>query len=599
MTGKRSSQSVASRFLQSVIDNDDELQAQNPFSLPKGINIFTTLREQERIAQENHRKEMLSLPIHMKGTSVQRTTLSAATRHKIAMIGQKGDKLTEEQLHKENQRLGGVDAAWILKMTAGARRGGASAAFRSSRHDYIQTKRQMFFAQYGLSVKKNEMKSLEQLAKLEQQKIEQQEQAMEEDSHAFDQFLKDSAKEADKANKMAEKETKIKLEKQNEIKNSILKKQSIKSQIVRFEEELKEILTYRKFLFSIAPKRWQHEHASSIPDKNARRGSNTTNSSGSRTDFGREDDGSYSYFNSRPGTSNSVKSTNFGSNTSLDTLGADAFELSNEELDAEETPEIYFKRPEEVIVLLHDLEELNLCLIRNSQETEKAIEEMKEKRQKSENKIQEEIDFLTGVWGLAFGVQGSPLNSFQPPCLKIQRSFSIGQIEKMTRLCEKDEAQVAELKLSCSMYDMGKVSEEQEKEQEKLNNKVGDVYKAVIGDNAAGIETIQMLSSLESKMEHLFDLIEQLPAEAVESAEKARERERRLRNREQKAREQRAAAEKRVKKALERAQEVYKKKTGKKLVFRSDPPASRQAKRDKDDRLKREKESEQLAYFFS
>lgn len=569
MTGKRSSQSVASRFLQSVIDNDDELQAQNPFSLPKGINIFTTLREQERIAQENHRKEMLSLPIHMKGTSVQRTTLSAATRHKIAMIGQKGDKLTEEQLHKENQRLGGVDAAWILKMTAGARRGGASAAFRSSRHDYIQTKRQMFFAQYGLSVKKNEMKSLEQLAKLEQQKIEQQEQAMEEDSHAFDQFLKDSAKEADKANKMAEKETKIKLEKQNEIKNSILKKQSIKSQIVRFEEELKEILTYRKFLFSIAPKRWQHEHASSIPDKNARRGSNTTNSSGSRTDFGREDDGSYSYFNSRPGTSNSVKSTNFGSNTSLDTLGADAFELSNEELDAEETPEIYFKRPEEVIVLLHDLEELNLCLIRNSQETEKAIEEMKEKRQKSENKIQEEIDFLTG------------------------------QIEKMTRLCEKDEAQVAELKLSCSMYDMGKVSEEQEKEQEKLNNKVGDVYKAVIGDNAAGIETIQMLSSLESKMEHLFDLIEQLPAEAVESAEKARERERRLRNREQKAREQRAAAEKRVKKALERAQEVYKKKTGKKLVFRSDPPASRQAKRDKDDRLKREKESEQLAYFFS
>merc|ERR1739848_818422 len=141
---------------------------------------------------ERRRKEMLSLPIHLKGTIGKRSNLSAATRHKIAQIGIGDDSdLTEDQLDRENARLGGVDAAWILKVTAGARRGGASAAFRSSRHDYIQTKRQMFFAQYGLSVKKNEMKSLEQLAKLEQQKIEQQEQAMEEDSHAFDQFLKD------------------------------------------------------------------------------------------------------------------------------------------------------------------------------------------------------------------------------------------------------------------------------------------------------------------------------------------------------------------------------------------------------------------------
>ena len=182
--------SIVSTRPSTITENDHSGANTNPFSVPKGINIFTTLREQNRLQDEKHRKEMLSKPIHLKGTMGQRQNLSAATRHKIAQIGLNRDDLTEEQLNRENQRLGGVDAAWILKMTAGARRGGASAAFRSSRHDYINAKRQMFFAQYGLSVKKAEMKSLEKLARLEQNKIESQEQAMEDDSHWFGDFSK-------------------------------------------------------------------------------------------------------------------------------------------------------------------------------------------------------------------------------------------------------------------------------------------------------------------------------------------------------------------------------------------------------------------------
>merc|ERR1712157_712225 len=132
-----------------------------------------------------------------------------------------------------------------------------------------------------------------------------------------------------------------------------------------------------------------------------------------------------------------------------------------------------------------------------------------------------------------------------------------------------------------------------------LTRAVSRVYQNIIGDNAAQIDTIQMLQSLEANMEQLFDTIEQLPAEAVEQSERARKREQRLRHREERAKQQRAQAEERVKRALARAQEVYKKRVGKKLVFRSAPPASRQAKRDRADRLEREKENEQLAYFFS
>merc|ERR1712066_387093 len=179
------------------MDDDEKSEDNNPFKIPRGINIFTTLREQDRQHQEKRKKEMLSLPIHLKSTIGHRGNLSAATRHKIANIGIGSDSgLTNEILDRENARLGGVDAAWILKATAGARRGGASAAFRSSRYDYIQTKRQMFFAQYGLSVKKNEMKNLENLAKIELKKIEQQEIALQEDAEAFDRFLKDNDEKA-------------------------------------------------------------------------------------------------------------------------------------------------------------------------------------------------------------------------------------------------------------------------------------------------------------------------------------------------------------------------------------------------------------------
>lgn len=515
------------------------MEATNPFSMPRGINIFTTLREQERKREEKRRKEMLSLPIHLKGTAGRRCNLSAETRKNIAKIGVGEDSgLTEEQLDAENARLGGVDAAWILKVTAGARRGGASAAFRSSRHDYIQTKRQMFFAQYGLSVKKNEMKNLENLAKLEQKKIEAQEVALEQDAQAFDKFLKDNDEKAVNAIKEAEKQTKIKLEKQGQIKNLILQQQTIKSNIIRYEEELQEILTYRKFLFQLAPKQWQYENCGlEIPE-----GSNA----------------------SRPQTA----ATNI-SVASLDALDPTQFDLTNEELDAEDVPQIYFDYPEEIIHLLHDLEEQNLCMIRNSQETEKSIEEVKDKRDKTEGKIQDELAQLKA------------------------------QIDTLRKGSEKEEGRVSELKLSCKMYDMGNLHDEQTAQQTKLTNAVTKVYNHVIGNNAAQIDTEQMLQSIEAKLNHLFETIDQLPPDQVKQAEKARERERRHKDREERAKLQRKQQEERVRRALARAQEVYKKRVGKKLIFRSAPPASRQAKRDKQDRLDREKENEQLAYFFS
>lgn len=109
--------------------------------------------------------------------------------------------------------------------------------------------------------------------------------------------------------------------------------------------------------------------------------------------------------------------------------------------------------------------------------------------------------------------------------------------------------------------------------------------------------TLQMLTNIENRLEELFEQIEMMPPEKVEMAEKAKEKERRLRLREEKLEAQRLHQEERVKRALERARADPKKKTGRKLMFRSEPPQTR--KKESDLENKQSKEEEELQYFFT
>lgn len=68
-----------------------------------------------------------------------------------------------------------------------------------------------------------------------------------------------------------------------------------------------------------------------------------------------------------------------------------------------------------------------------------------------------------------------------------------------------------------------------------------------------------MLTNLENKLEELFQTIEQMPPEKVEEAERAKEKERRLKQREDRIIEQKRYQEERIRKALERARAEPKK----------------------------------------
>lgn len=192
--------------------------------------------------------------------------------------------------------------------------------------------------------------------------------------------------------------------------------------------------------------------------------------------------------------------------------------------------ELYFNDPQQLLDIFLELEEQNLSLIQNSQDTEEALEEMKQTINRTKLKMEKETELLKR------------------------------QIELLNDEIKKEVERETELKIKASYFNYGEFkSEEQDKMLKILNKKVEEVYTNCIGSNEANITTLQMLTNIENKLEELFQRIEQMPPEKVEEAEKAKEKERRLKQREERIIEQKRYQEERIKKALERARAEPKK----------------------------------------
>ena len=205
-------------------------------------------------------------------------------------------------------------------------------------------------------------------------------------------------------------------------------------------------------------------------------------------------------------------------------------EEEEKEEEDEKNLELYFADPQQLLDIFLELEEQNLSLIQNSQDTEEALEEMKQTINKTKIKMEKETEMLKK------------------------------QIEFLNNEIRKEFEKESELKLKASYFNYGEYnSEEQDSILKVLNAKVENVYSKCIGPNEANITTLQMLTNIENKLEELFQRIEQMPPDRVEEAEKAKEKERRLKQREERILEQKRSQEERIRKALERARAEPKK----------------------------------------
>ena len=108
---------------------------------------------------------------------------------------------------------------------------------------------------------------------------------------------------------------------------------------------------------------------------------------------------------------------------------------------------------------------------------------------------------------------------------------------------------------------------------EDLAKKVGETYARCGFDYDPTMSTVQMLTQIESKLERCLAVADEMPAAYVRESEKAREKERRAKQRTEKAAIDLAAAEEKAKRSLERSMSQVAKKVGKPLMTRSQPPS--------------------------
>ncbi|XP_055503896.1 cilia- and flagella-associated protein 100 [Leucoraja erinacea] len=532
----------------------------NPFKLPRDCDIFT-LRDVEREEKRKEKEEQKKLKIYEKVTYAARVNAKHG-RPQVEEVELEADPDAEHRANVKKLSALKSDPSWKVKVTRDRH------IEKETLNDYINKKREMFTLEYSLTMKKDEIRKLEEAAAVEELKLQTAERYLEEDAAMFDEFLKENDKNSVQAMQIAEQETKMKLEKVAELKKLSTQLMAVKNDIVKFEETLKDYRVYRDFLMKLSPKEWRDDRERKKKEiKLAKDSSREVARKPPPPVISRQASktGMHSISIMRQGSVGPKVATDWRKSSAV------SIESKSEEQewsDSDEEPELYFTDPKQLLDIYTELEEQNLSLILNSQETEEAVEEIKQAMANAQHKMTCETDFLKQ------------------------------QLNVLNEAVAKEESRAAELELKAKMFSFSQSTiEDQDKMLEALDQKVMEVYRSCIGENEANMSTLQMLTSIENYLEDLFESMEKLPREKVELAEKNKEKERRMRLREEKLREEKLHQEERVHRAMLRSQAEHQKKTGRRLVYRSEPPPIKELKQQVQDTTDQQKEEEE--YYFS
>ncbi|CDQ60081.1 unnamed protein product [Oncorhynchus mykiss] len=546
----------------SVISTDvcKQMPGANPFKVLDNSDIFL-IKNKEKERRKLELQSQLSLRVHEKVTYAGR------------MKAKQGDLLRElrEGLEEDTAQPGGEESSLAQQQNTPAWRVAMIKdrnIDKESMNEFITKKREMFLLEYSLAVKRGEIEQLEKMATGQERKLMRAERFLEDDAIMFDEFLKENDKNSVEAIKVAELETKVKLEKVTEIKRLTTRMVTIKSDISKFEDIIKEYTMYKEFLFKLSPPEWQE----------AQRAKGKTPKAKSTTKSATKDKSKEKDKDERATPKRGSSMSSFLEVRRDDAMNqGNAIEILCMSLclsvcgdchPLQEHPELYFTDPRQLLELLSELEEQNLSLIQNSRETEEALEVFSKVMDHTRKKMELETVQLTQ------------------------------QIDIMTHTIQRERDRAAELELRARLFNFGKYkSADQEFMLDSLGAKVEEVYRSCVGDTESNLSTLQMLTVIESRLGELLENVEMIPKERLLMAERTKEKERRLRLRDEKMHQAKQHQEERLKRALERAQADIKKTTGKKLMARSQPPAGKLKTSQVYDISDKEKE-EQL-YFFT
>ncbi|KAK3574140.1 hypothetical protein QTP86_003425 [Hemibagrus guttatus] len=382
---------------------------QNPFKMPEDNTIFH-FRKTEKARKKLEYQRDLSLSVHEKKTY--------------------SGRIKARQLELRKKLRDGLDEE------------DAGTTNRSQSEDFLH-KNVPSSKMIMIKVKREEIAQLEERASREEKKLSKAEKLLEDDAALFDTFLKENDKNSVEAIRIAEQESKAKLEKVAEIKRVTSKMVAIKSNISKLEDTLQEYKLYRDFLFKLSPPDWQEKQRTKKKSKKTKatpainngehEGKSRETDRGKKTwqtdrQTGREKRSPVPrelppLREARVSSGQSVKSTSQNSKISS---ASDSDSSENKE-----DPELYFTEPKQLLDLLSELEEQNLSLIQNSQETEESLEEFKQTMEQTHKNIEQEANHLKQ------------------------------QIDAMTMALKREKEKTAELELSTMFFDFGKSKAEE------------------------------------------------------------------------------------------------------------------------------------------
>ena len=499
-----------------------------PFEMPPDDEVFT-MRGQERALKQAEREEKAQMKVQDK------TTFSSR-------IGQTAALDPEMRTWKNSASSSSATAASMLPMDHRRRE-------KENMADFIAKKREIFLVQMSLDTKRAEIRKLEERALQREEALRKSEQMLEEGALRFDAFLKENDEKVQEAIKRAEVEAKAKQDKVLDIKRLNGSIGSIRSELNKYEEQLEDCKKYKAFLDRLTPQEWfqdlierkrlqvqerkaEHERVvAEIRQTKAEAQAKKTKADEDLANAGTQQEAEAAEMNV----------------LKLTELLEEAMQLKEPQVpeswddpDDQEEP-MYFKNPQQLLDIFGQLEEQNLFLIQNVQETEEALEELKNKYRETRLRMEAETD------------------SLRQQISSLEDDITMEE-DKGVLLMEKTNENALGLRKGGHTITL-----------ESLSTKVADVYNRCGFDSDASMSTLQMLTNIESKLEEYLTVISGMPSDFVEASEKAKEKERRQRAREEKIEQQKREQERRTLRALERAQAPVHKKTGKPVMFRSAP----------------------------
>lgn len=581
-------------------------RSDNPFHMSEDVDFFL-LRDKERNKSLADREKKKMLQVHEKMTSSSKVSAKHASLRRELQLEDEMEDL-EVQAHAEQLRTFHDQMAWKLSKTR-------DKVEPENINSYISLRRQMFLIQvgrlplrlwaatvrgqllfpgpqYALDVKQNEIQRLESLMTREEAKLEQAERFLEKDAALFDEFLRENDRSSVQALRVAEKESKAKMEKIVEIRDLTTQIMNIKSEISKFEDTLQHYKVYRDFLYKLSPKEWlEEQERKRLALRNAKEEVEAFKESVLFSQLGDRGPGikGKTGFREWQGSKKPAKllqvmrlrqflsgtaSPQQGNQPSLPG-GLDP-KRSSSALPVQEDPdsdgeelELYFTEPQQLLDVFVKLEEQNLSLIQNTQEMEEALEELSFTLKNTQIRMDREVNQLK-QW-----------------------------ITTLMMSIAKEEETAAELELKARVFHFGEYKGDQEdKLLESLNRKVLDVYRHCVGgQQESSLGTVQMLATIEHQLDELLENLEHVPQAKIEQAEKTKEKERRLRLREEKAKLQKELQEERLQRAQARAQAEIKRKRGRRLLCRSRPPAQKMKAPSEHELL--DKDNEEQLFFFT